>query len=245
MAESGRGTDSARCMRHGRARTGAALAGVSLRRASCFRIALTCAGLALPFVAAITLPTSELNAFSLPARNFGDDRRVRREHVVDDLLDRAGVGDLRRPLRGDDRVGVAAVLAGPHRVEDVLGDLAGDRAVGDAPRAARRVAAARPARRAMSSSVAVERGREFAEHPVRGELARVPRDRAPASHASLRSRRASLAARGERRRVRARTARTRATKRAFIASGSSGIAARTRSIHASSIASGGRSGSGK
>ena len=31
------------------------------------RIALTCAGLALPLDAAITLPTSALNAFSLPA----------------------------------------------------------------------------------------------------------------------------------------------------------------------------------
>src|SRR5207253_7864800 len=33
----------------------------------CLRIALTCEGLALPLVAAITLPTSALNAFSLPA----------------------------------------------------------------------------------------------------------------------------------------------------------------------------------
>ena len=36
---------------------------------ACFRrISLTCAGLALPWVAFITCPTSELNAFSLPAR---------------------------------------------------------------------------------------------------------------------------------------------------------------------------------
>src|SRR5262249_40791567 len=34
-----------------------------------FRIALTCAGLALPLVAAITFPTSALKAFSLPPRS--------------------------------------------------------------------------------------------------------------------------------------------------------------------------------
>src|SRR5690606_36488669 len=53
--------------------------------------------------------------------------RVLREHLVDRLLDRAGVGDLLEPLALDDGVGVA--LAVPHRLEHVLGDLAGDRVV--------------------------------------------------------------------------------------------------------------------
>ena len=78
----------------------------------------------------MTLPTSELNAFSLPALYSATAACVGREHFVDDLLDCADVGDLSKAALFDDRVGVA--FAGPHRVEDFLGDLAGDRAVLDA-----------------------------------------------------------------------------------------------------------------
>jgi hypothetical protein len=39
------------------------------------------------------------------------------------------VTDLREAARGDDRIGLA--LAGPHRGENFLRDLAGDRAVRD------------------------------------------------------------------------------------------------------------------
>ena len=47
----------------------------------------------MPLVAAIALPTSELNAFST-ALVIGDLLRVRGKHLIDDFLDFAAVGDL-------------------------------------------------------------------------------------------------------------------------------------------------------
>src|SRR6202171_174802 len=60
--------------------------------------------------------------FFLPRLIFGDDRGIRGEHVVDDSLNGAGIGDLLQTLDGDDRIGVATVFAGPHRVENFFGD---------------------------------------------------------------------------------------------------------------------------
>jgi hypothetical protein len=100
-----------------------------------FSSSLTCCGLALPLVAFIAWPTSALNAFSLPARNSSTDFGVGGEHLVDDRLDRAGVGDLLEAL-GFSMISsadsAASAFAVPQRLEHLLGDLARDRVVGDA-----------------------------------------------------------------------------------------------------------------
>ncbi len=111
---------------------------------------MTCAGLALPFDAAIALPTSELNAFSRPARNSATIAGLAARTSSTMLLDRAVVGDLRQAFALDNRVRIA-VSHDPHRVEDLLRDLAGDRVV--ATRVAeRQAAAAQPGARSISIS---------------------------------------------------------------------------------------------
>ena len=55
---------------------------------------------------------------------------VFRDDLVDDLLDRAGIGDLFQALLRDHSIGIA--FAVPHGFEDFFGDLAGDGVVGEA-----------------------------------------------------------------------------------------------------------------
>ena len=86
---------------------------------------LTACGLALPPEAFITWPTNQPSAFGLALASrdlvgiVGDD-------LVDHLLDRADVGDLLHAALFDDRARVAAFA--PDDLEQVLGDLARDRA---------------------------------------------------------------------------------------------------------------------
>ena len=88
----------------------------------------TACGLALPPDAFITCPTNQPIAFGLAFASrdlvgiVGDD-------LVDHLLDRADVGDLLHAALLDDRARVAALA--PDDLEQVLGDLAGDRAFRD------------------------------------------------------------------------------------------------------------------
>src|ERR1700722_2900723 len=56
-------------------------------------------------------------------------RRIGGDHGVDRGFDRRLIGDLAPAARLDDRVGILAFV--PHRLENVLGDLAGDGVVGN------------------------------------------------------------------------------------------------------------------
>ena len=115
---------------------------------------------------------------------LGDDRRVGGDHVVDDRLDRARVGDLLQPALRDDRVGIAASRPPTSRRTRPWRSCRRScrrRCAAAARRAPRRA----PARAAMSRSRPVERRGELAQHPVRGQLAvalAVPR--APCAPAS-------------------------------------------------------------
>ena len=132
-----------------------------------FKSSLSCAGLALPPVAFIDLADEEAEQLVLARAVIGELPRILRHHIVDGLLDRAGIGDLLEALGLDDGVGVLAL--GPHGLEHVLGDLSRDGVVGDAAeqsREARRVDAAL----ADLQVVFIERRRERARHPVGGEL---------------------------------------------------------------------------
>ena len=80
-------------------------------------------------VAFITWPTKKPKSLSLPARYSATLSALAGQHGVDRGFDRAGVGDLAQALLLDDRAGVGAGL--DHLGEHVLGDAAGDRAVGD------------------------------------------------------------------------------------------------------------------
>ena len=84
---------------------------------------------ALPAIAFITWPTKNPNSLSLPALVFGDLVGIGRQHLRDRRIDRAGVGDLRRPFASTIAAGILAGL--DHRLEHLLGDAAVDRAVGD------------------------------------------------------------------------------------------------------------------
>ncbi len=64
-----------------------------------FQRSLSCAGFALPPVAFMTWPTKKPNSLSLPRAVIGELARVLRHHLVDGLLDGAGVGDLLEALR--------------------------------------------------------------------------------------------------------------------------------------------------
>jgi hypothetical protein len=78
--------------------------------------------------------------------------RVGGDDGVDHLLDGAGVGDLLQALGLDHRVGVA--FAGPHGLEHLLGDLAGEGVVLDAGDQAGELLGARPGcRRCRRSSL--------------------------------------------------------------------------------------------
>ena len=58
------------------------------------------------------LADKRIERFFLSRLIFGDDRGIRGEHVVDDSLNGADVGDLLQTLGGDDRIGVATIFAG-------------------------------------------------------------------------------------------------------------------------------------
>ena len=109
-----------------------------------FRRSLTACGLALPPDAFITWPTNQPIAFGLvlaSATLSGFLAMI----VVDELFDRRNVGHLLQSARFDDRARVAALV--PDDLEHVLGDLAGDRAVGRSDRGWRRAAPQSPATR--------------------------------------------------------------------------------------------------
>ena len=84
---------------------------------------LTACGFALPPDAFITWPTNQPSIAGL-ALACSDLVGIGGDDVVDQLLDRAGVGDLLHAARLDDGARVAAL--GPHDLEQVLGDLARD-----------------------------------------------------------------------------------------------------------------------
>ena len=90
--------------------------------------ALTACGLALPPDAFITWPTNQPIAFGF-AFAWATLSGIAGDDLVDDLLDRAHVGDLLQAPLLDDRARVAALA--PDDLEEVLGDLAGDLALGD------------------------------------------------------------------------------------------------------------------
>ena len=92
------------------------------------RRSFTACGLALPPDDFITWPTNQPSSVRLRPR-LRDLVGIGGDDVVDQLLDRADVGDLLHAARLDDRARVAAFL--PDDLEQVLGDLAGDGALAD------------------------------------------------------------------------------------------------------------------
>ena len=164
-----------------------------------FRIALTCAGLALPFVAAITLPTSELNAFSLPARNSATIAGLA-AITSSTIFSIAPASEICvRPFAAM-IASASPLLAGPHRVEHVLRDLAGDRAVARCASAGRRAAPADTGACAMSSLALLSAADSSPSIQLATSLSR--RASPPASACTAVSKySASVAARRERRGV--------------------------------------------
>ena len=106
---------------------------------------LTACGLALPPLAFITWPTNQPSSVGFGLRLL-DLVGIGGDDLVDGLLDRAGVGHLLQAARFDDRARIAALA--PDDLEQVLGDLARDRAVADQVEDARRAA---PAETGLSS----------------------------------------------------------------------------------------------
>ena len=88
-----------------------------------FKSAFTACGLALPPLAFIDLADEPAEHRRLRPRLLGL-FRIGGDHLVHDLLDRAGVGDLPQPALLHDVARVAALRE--HDLEDILGDLAGD-----------------------------------------------------------------------------------------------------------------------
>ena len=165
-------------------------------------MALTWPGLALPFVAAITLPTSELNAFSLPAR-YSATMAGLAAITSSTIFSIAPASEIclqaLRPM-----IASALAFAGPHGVEDFLGDLAGDGAVGDALQQRAQLRGADRRMRDLDLR-RVQRGGDLAQEPVGG---------APSASAAGRDHRLEIggdvAVRGERGRVARAAARGRA-----------------------------------
>src|ERR1700754_3803110 len=93
-----------------------------------FRMSLTACGLALPPDDFITWPTNQPASCGLGFR-LRNLVRIGGDDVVDHLFDRAQVRDLLHAARLDQLARVAAF--GPDDLEQVLGDLAGDRAFAD------------------------------------------------------------------------------------------------------------------
>src|SRR3990167_633899 len=87
--------------------------------------------------------------------------------LIDDLLDRPGIGDLFQAARFDDLARAAAL--GPDDLEDVLGDLAGDRLLADEVDDGADLVGRD---RAVSDRLAflVEAAGKLVDHPVRREL---------------------------------------------------------------------------
>src|SRR5487761_549072 len=81
------------------------------------------------------LPDEEAEELVLAGAVVGEPPRVPGHYFFDGALDGAGIGDLPEALRLDD--GVGALTARPHGLEHFLGDLAGDRLIGDARQQAR------------------------------------------------------------------------------------------------------------
>ena len=108
----------------------------------------------------------------LAGLDFRDNGGTRGEHVVDDSLDGGLVGNLPQPFTLDDPVGIT--FTGPHRVEDVFGDLARNRVVLDA-----RQQPGQRARRHRRSTdidlVAIERRGQRAHDPARRQFRRATR----------------------------------------------------------------------
>src|SRR3546814_9336417 len=71
-------------------------------------------------------PAGDLLVAALELRHLAG---VAGNDLVDQSIDFAAVADLLQALRLDDGAGLRAAL--PHRLEDLLGDAPGDRAVGD------------------------------------------------------------------------------------------------------------------
>jgi len=84
----------------------------------------------LPWVAFITWPTSELNAFSLARAVVLDLLCVRGEDLIDDLFDGAGVADLLQAALRDDFICVT--LPFRHALQDLLRRCRRDCAVSNA-----------------------------------------------------------------------------------------------------------------
>ena len=202
---------------------------------------MTCAGLALPFVAAHRLADERVERLLLAGLNSATDRRIRGDDVVDDLLDRARVGDLLQALPLDDGVGRA--LAATHIASNTSLAILPEIVPSRDPREQAGQRAGATGAAAMSSSALVERGGDLAHAPSSRRASparRRRRARAPRPRSSRRGR----ATRGERggvvgrqavlaREARAHRLRQLRQRRAHA------------SIHASSMTSGGRSGSGK
>ena len=136
----------------------------SLRRSS----SPACAGLALPWLAFMTWPTSALKALSLPARNSSTDFALAASTCVDDGLERAAVVHLLQAAGLDHGVDVVG-LALPQRVEDLPRAVVRHRAVGHARISAASVAGASGAA-SMPRPCGIQPLGDLAHQPVGGQL---------------------------------------------------------------------------
>ena len=144
---------------------------------------MTACGLALPPDDFITWPTNQPSELRLGLR-LRDLVGIGGDDVVDHLLDRAEVGDLLHAARLDERARVAALA--PDDLEQILGDLAGDRALADQidDRAELR---GRDRRGRDVAAFLVEAAEQLVDHPVGRELAVARLVGEPASTVSKKS----------------------------------------------------------